>query len=77
MDILLLAIWVATIAALPYDPEQTQWNLNQNKTASAVLDYWGQWDNHSRLTRTPLRLKLTLCQHIPRPQTTGGSPSTP
>lgn len=77
MDILLLAICLATAAALPYDPEQTLWNLNQNKTATSVLDYWGQWENHSRSLRTILGLKLMLSQHILRPQTTGDSQSTP
>ena len=35
---------------LPYDPEQVPWNLNQNQTAAHPLDYWGQWDNHGKMT---------------------------
>lgn len=39
---------VGVILALRFDPEQSEWNLNQNKIATAPLDYWGQWENHSR-----------------------------
>ena len=31
-----------------YDSEQVLWNLNQNQTATDVMDYWGQWENHSK-----------------------------
>lgn len=33
---------------IKYDPEQVLWNINQNQTATDVLDYWGQWENHSK-----------------------------
>jgi hypothetical protein len=32
--------------ALPYIPEQEEYNLNQNKGAKSPLEYWGQWSNH-------------------------------
>lgn len=37
------------VASLIYDPEQIGWNLNQNKTATDPLDYWGQWSDHREL----------------------------
>ena len=68
MDILLFAICLATTAALPYDPEQTLWNLNQNKTATSVLDYWGQWDNHSRpITRSSWAKANVITAYTPSP----------
>ncbi|KAL8704522.1 MAG: hypothetical protein Q9201_002331 [Fulgogasparrea decipioides] len=33
--------------ALRFDIEQLDWNLIQNKTAAAPLDYWGQWQDHT------------------------------
>ncbi|KAL8728257.1 MAG: hypothetical protein Q9181_005404 [Wetmoreana brouardii] len=36
-----------TNLALRFDFEQLDWNLNQNKTAEAPLDYWGQWQDHT------------------------------
>lgn len=33
--------------ALRYDPGFADFNLNQNKTASDPLDYWGEWEDHS------------------------------
>ena len=49
LALLLIAIaqLIALASCLKYDPEQTLWNINQNQTATEVLDYWGQWENHS------------------------------
>ena len=33
--------------SLPHLPEEVDWNLNQNETATNPLDYSGQWDGHS------------------------------
>ena len=44
---LLLQLLLIPIArALIYDPEQVGSNLNENKTATDPLDYWGEWPNH-------------------------------
>ncbi|KAK0729653.1 hypothetical protein B0H67DRAFT_559297 [Lasiosphaeris hirsuta] len=32
--------------SLPYLPEHEDYNLNQNKTATSPLDYWGEWPDH-------------------------------
>lgn len=43
-----LTLFFVTTLCLPYDPEQVLWNLNQNQTATDVMDYWGTWENHSK-----------------------------
>ena len=43
---LLLIVVVPKIACLPYDEEQVEFNLNQNRTAKNPLDYWGEWNEH-------------------------------
>lgn len=43
-----LTLFIGTSLCLPYDPEQVLWNLNQNHTATDVMDYWGKWENHSK-----------------------------
>ena len=54
----LISVVLATLfrsaASLIYDPEQIGWNLNQNKTATDPLDYWGQWPNHSKLSSSQM-----------------------
>jgi alpha-1,3-glucan synthase len=46
-------IWIALlqqiqdVSALPYDPEQVGFNLNQNQTATDPLEYWGEWRDHT------------------------------
>ena len=42
--LVLLVIQVAK--ALIFDPEQVGFNLNENKTATNPLDYWGEWTGH-------------------------------
>ena len=37
-----LVVLLAVVSSLPYDPEQADWNINQNQTATSVLDYWGE-----------------------------------
>lgn len=33
--------------ALRYDVDQVGWNLNENETATAPTDYWGEWADHN------------------------------
>lgn len=35
------------VTALQFDPEFVGYNLNENKTATSVLDYWGERDGHT------------------------------
>lgn len=35
------------VFSLRYDPTQVDYNLNQNQTAENVLDYWGEWPDHT------------------------------
>jgi alpha-1,3-glucan synthase len=35
-----------TASALRYDPAYVQYNLNENKTATNPIDYWGEWKGH-------------------------------
>jgi alpha-1,3-glucan synthase len=45
---LVLLSFLATINALPYDPEQVAWNLNTNQNATHPMEYWGEWgDGHT------------------------------
>lgn len=44
----LILLLARSTLSIRYDPEQVLWNLNQNQTATEVLDYWGQWDNHGK-----------------------------
>ena len=45
----ILALLTTVSICIRYEPDQVLWNLNQNKTAIEVMDYWGVWDNHSEL----------------------------
>ena len=51
--VVVLILLISRVFSLPYDAEQVLWNLNQNETATDPLDYWGQWDNHSKCCPTP------------------------
>ncbi|KAJ5351246.1 hypothetical protein N7452_000220 [Penicillium brevicompactum] len=42
-----VAIFIRIAQSLPYLPEEADWNLNQNQTATNPLDYSGQWDDHT------------------------------
>ncbi|KAL8851904.1 MAG: hypothetical protein Q9221_003228 [Calogaya cf. arnoldii] len=42
-----LLLLAGLIHTLHFDPEQIEWNLNQNRVATAPLDYSGQWENHT------------------------------
>jgi alpha-1,3-glucan synthase len=35
------------VSSLKFDYQETEYNLNENKTASNPLEYWGEWPNHS------------------------------
>lgn len=39
--------FIRTAQSLPYLPEEADWNLNQNQTATHPLDYSGRWDAHT------------------------------
>ncbi|KAE8155104.1 hypothetical protein BDV25DRAFT_169289 [Aspergillus avenaceus] len=43
----LLALFASTATAWPYDESLTEYNLNQNKTATNPADYWGEWPKHT------------------------------
>lgn len=45
--LLCLALLCTSAQALRYDEAWTDYNLNQNQTATEVLDYWGEWENHT------------------------------
>lgn len=45
-SLLLCSLFTTLVSSLRYDPAYSQYNLNQNKTATNPLDYWGQWDDH-------------------------------
>lgn len=41
-----LALLAATTTALIFDPQYVGYNLNENKTATRPVDYWGEWTGH-------------------------------
>ncbi|CAN8104147.1 unnamed protein product [Discula destructiva] len=45
--LLFVSTCFTTIFALKYESSYTNWNLNQNETATDPLDYWGEWENHT------------------------------
>ena len=69
------ALFIGTSLCIKFDSEQVLWNLNQNQTATDVMDYWGQWENHSKGDAFPNRALANAHQHTLLHQTTGGSPS--
>ena len=44
---LLFFVLAGAAFALRYDPEQADWNLNENDTATDPMEYWGEWQNHT------------------------------
>jgi len=45
--VILHAFMAAVVLALKYEPEFVGYNLNENKSAEDVLDYWGEWLDHT------------------------------
>ena len=43
----LLVHLAAVGSAWPYDEALTQYNLNENETATSPAEYWGEWPNHT------------------------------
>ncbi|OQD89036.1 hypothetical protein PENANT_c003G00867 [Penicillium antarcticum] len=43
---LLVLLFSQLVLGLHYDQELADYNLNENKTAKRVLDYWGKWPKH-------------------------------
>ncbi|KAK1753174.1 family 5 putative glycoside hydrolase family 13/Glycosyltransferase [Echria macrotheca] len=41
-----LSVLASHTFALPYFPEYEAYNLNQNKSATSPLEYWGEWPDH-------------------------------
>ena len=61
ITVTVLAAFASLSSALKYDPDQVLWNLNQNQSATSGLDYWGEWQNHSKYRSTNItRLGPTL-----------------
>ncbi len=42
----LVTLFASSTHSLPYFPEHEAYNLNQNKTATKPIEYWGEWTNH-------------------------------
>ncbi|KAJ5929772.1 hypothetical protein N7454_006722 [Penicillium verhagenii] len=42
-----IALFAKTVVSWPYDASLTQYNLNENQTATDPADYWGEWPDHS------------------------------
>ncbi len=34
------------VSSLKFDIREVDYNLNQNQTATNVVDFWGEWQNH-------------------------------
>lgn len=47
LPLALLSTLTATTYGLPYLPDQVDYNLNQNETATNPADYNGTWDGHT------------------------------
>ena len=58
--IILLAFLTIYSSCIQYEPDQVLWNLNQNETATDVMDYWGMWENHSELSLKQVVQELTV-----------------
>jgi alpha-1,3-glucan synthase len=43
----LVTLFAASTHSLPYFPEHEAYNLNQNKTATKPIEYWGEWTGHA------------------------------
>lgn len=41
------ALLSPTVVGLRYHPDHVQYNLNQNQSAVAPLEFWGEWRDHS------------------------------
>ena len=58
--IILLAFLTVYSSCIRYEPDQVLWNLNQNETATEVMDYWGMWENHCELSPIQVVQELTI-----------------
>ena len=58
--VVLLTFLTTYSSCIRYEPDQVLWNLNQNETAAEVMDYWGMWENHSKLSPTQVVRGLTI-----------------
>ncbi|KAI1850190.1 hypothetical protein JX265_013469 [Neoarthrinium moseri] len=46
----LASVLATVVTALRYDSSQSDYNLNQNSTATDPLHYWGEWEEHNYTT---------------------------
>lgn len=74
---IVVTLFIGASLCIQYDPEQVLWNLNQNQTATDVMDYWGQWENHSKGNTSSSCVFADPIQHTLPHQTIGDSLSTP
>lgn len=44
---LVLAHLATVVSGWPYDDALTEYNLNENQTATNPAEYWGEWPNHT------------------------------
>lgn len=58
--IILLAFLTTYSSCIRYEPDQVLWNLNQNETATDVMNYWGMWENHSEISSIQVVQELTI-----------------
>ncbi|CAI7584674.1 unnamed protein product [Penicillium manginii] len=44
--LLILSFLSTLVLSWPYDESLSDYNVNENKSATAPIDYWGEWPNH-------------------------------
>jgi hypothetical protein len=51
--LLILLSSTKSVSALRYFPEDADYNLNQNQSATEVLDFWGEWGSNHQYNPSP------------------------
>jgi alpha-1,3-glucan synthase len=51
--ILFFAFTLNIVYSLKFDIQEVEYNLNENKTTSNPLEYWGEWPSHSYYPSPP------------------------
>jgi alpha-1,3-glucan synthase len=44
--LLILSFLSTLVLSWPYDESLSDYNVNENQSATAPIDYWGEWPNH-------------------------------
>lgn len=44
--LLILSFLSTLVLSWPYDESLSDYNFNENKSATEPIDYWGEWPNH-------------------------------